>query len=566
MRPQEISFAEWSRGQSLRAVIQLPRSPISSSGDRQLDYIARYIEKPELHAAAERSVLIEPHYIDRDFLEDCGAFYVLNLEPPPNHCERVHFFACTAKELERRVDEARESLRKKERGDYDRLCHKLSQEFYLGFTVIRPLPGCPIGRTVLRCLRAESDGATFRRQMTVTRDYHAHVAGVDLSVCGLAFQQQDRAVSACATVAIWCAFHRLREIDDSICPSPSRITKLATQYALPFGRSMPAGEGLNISQMCTAIERLQMSPALTAFVGSDFDACRQAIWSAVHSGYPAVLILERLGVVDERLPPTRRLQKPVVSGHHAVTVMGVKQSASRVTAAKPFDIVDSAATSVELHRAGQDVQALYLHDDRIGPYRRADFVEPQQIPTIAPLDVEYLSKRPIIKIRQFSHTSIPTFEYWGIRYLVLPLHPRVRVGTADLDRFALGLCKNAIVPLIAALKESDIVRPAELSPSVLRLDYWIERGHKYEERVLTEQLFRRDVGITLSKRVGFPRHVGVLRFEIAGGAGGVIDVLLDTTSSVPNERFLMVLSSDATPARMIAGDVAEVLGKCEVLN
>src|SRR5687768_4781088 len=163
MATGEIKIFNWNRGNSLRETAKLARSPLSvHDGDRQLDYIARYIEKTELNSAVDRCVLIEPHYIDRDFLEDCSAFYVQNLDPPENHCKRLHFFACSAETVSdylRRIRTARRS----NSSEYQRLCSELSDRFYLGFTVIRPLPGCPVGRTVLRCHGPEPTSGGFRR-------------------------------------------------------------------------------------------------------------------------------------------------------------------------------------------------------------------------------------------------------------------------------------------------------------------------------------------------------------------------------------------------------------------
>ena len=78
---------------------------------------------------------------------------------------------------------------------------------YLGFMVIKPLPGSPIGRTVLRTFERDAPRGG-RREFTAIRRYTVSLAGLSLSVRGLAFQQQDQGVSACATTALWSALQR----------------------------------------------------------------------------------------------------------------------------------------------------------------------------------------------------------------------------------------------------------------------------------------------------------------------------------------------------------------------
>ncbi len=562
---EKIKPKDWPLGSSLRSLLNVPRSPISvASGDRQLEYISRYIEKPDLHPAKQRCILVEAHYIDRDFLEDCGVFYVQNLKPPENHCRRVHFFACDAKALEDALEGARHSLRLpngQRRKEYNRICKELSEKLYLGYTVIRPLPGCPIGRTVLRCLPETCPGNNFTRIMSITRVYHAHVGPLDLQVRGLAFQQQDRGVSACATVAIWSAFHRLHETDEITIPSPSKITRLATQFALPFGRSMPASEGLNISQMSVAIEVLQMSPALATFREEKHGACKQAIWSAVKSGYPAILILGYVGIVDERLPESRRLilRDTGGSGFHAVTVVGLKQAKPSTPGATPFDEISVNGSKFRLYRAAQSVVAAYIHDDRIGPYRRAEFTDRSFIKNTAPLHAEELASSPGIRIRSRSHSEEPVFEHWAIQYLLLPLHPRIRMTLGDLEKLSIHLSSTIVAILSAAIKSNSLPAPKDGASSEVLLDFWIERGHTYQHRIASDRRASDRLALEILERVGFPRHVGVLRFEIGKTVNEFVDILIDTTSNLPNEHFLLIAASDSPAARFVAAELKRQL-------
>jgi len=123
-----------------------------------------------------------------------------------------------------------------------------------------------------------------------TREYQVHLLGAELTVRGLAFQQQDVGVSACATIALWSALHRVRETEDIASATPAQITGLASKFRLPYGRSMPS-EGLDVEQMCLAVQAIGVSPYLSRV--EKFPGARSLLYSATRSGMPAILIIEQ---------------------------------------------------------------------------------------------------------------------------------------------------------------------------------------------------------------------------------------------------------------------------------
>jgi len=132
---------------------------------------------------------------------------------------------------------------------YRNACAEFSRTSYLGFGVIKPLGGTPVGRTMLAAFDPGS-GDGFHYRFDCTCEYQAHLLGAELTVRGLGFQQQDVGVSACATTALWSAMQKVRDFEDIGTATPAQITTLASQYALPFGRSMPSEEALSIEQKC----------------------------------------------------------------------------------------------------------------------------------------------------------------------------------------------------------------------------------------------------------------------------------------------------------------------------
>ena len=86
---QRIAFYPFGR-QPLAEVLRLAGSSIQSLDSdplHQLSYIESYLAKLDC-----QTVVLEGHYIDRDFMEDVSVFYARNLVSPTNHCRRLHFF------------------------------------------------------------------------------------------------------------------------------------------------------------------------------------------------------------------------------------------------------------------------------------------------------------------------------------------------------------------------------------------------------------------------------------------------------------------------------------------
>src|SRR6267378_4046158 len=155
----------------------------------QITYLGVYLK-----ALKCKTIVVESRYLDRDYVNDMALFYSRSLRSYPNFCQRIHFFK-----------EAFTTPRWKEMATAatDRANHKkFLEKSYLGFCVIKPLPGSPVGRTVLATFGTDAPGG-LKRTFGAVRRYNVHLGGYELAIKGLAFQQQDQGVSACATSALW---------------------------------------------------------------------------------------------------------------------------------------------------------------------------------------------------------------------------------------------------------------------------------------------------------------------------------------------------------------------------
>jgi hypothetical protein len=468
------------------------RKPVFTRADlafRQLNYIEKYTK--DLGCL---SVAIERHYIDRDYMEDHSVFYSRNLFPYPNSCMRVHFFKCDPDAARDRLHTLVQCGRDVGAEAFRTACREFSQEAYLGFMIVRPLPGCPVGRTVLRCFD-ENAQPGLRRSFSGIRTYTVHLSGAELTVEGLAFQQQDVGVSACATTALWSAIQKVRDFEDIGAATPAQITNLAAQHGLPFGRAMPS-EGLSVGQMCQAIQSLGVSPSL--FRVDRADIAKGYLYAALTSGFAPVLILREIAPANAAAPVW-----------HAVTIAGIKERSPHIPTTQAVNInIDEKAT---------DLVALYVHDDRYGPYVRAEL---KAIPRQLHIEIEMNSE----------------VEEWDICYILLPTHSKIRLSFAALREASLEIVKKIHAYREAYLEpEPD----ANIANPLILMENWVARAHKHVESLfLSSDRVESAVFDSLATTIPFPRYAGVVR--LSADYFGRIDILLDTTSTSRNMHCLAV--------------------------
>lgn len=512
-----LTFAAFA-GEPLDELLKLQAPTFSSAREafHQLSYVAEYAS--DLKCA---TLALESHYIDRDYMEDHSVFYSKALFPYENYCRRLHFFSAAQSDVEARLAQIVLIGAKEGRDAYIKACQEFSDEAYLGFCVIKPLAGSPVGRTVLRSFPATSTDSQHRRDFSCTRTYKAHLQGVELSVRGLAFQQQDVGVSACATTAIWSALHQAQMHEEIAIATPAQITTMAAKYSLPFGRSMPS-EGLSLDQMCQAVQSLGLAPNLFR-VDDSAELARAYLFSSVRSGVSPVLILKHQ------------------TSCHAVAVAGMKLAAKHVPS-----IVKSLNKEVADDRAG-DLVAIYIHDDRRGPYLRADFNSKDGKPQL------------IIPPRNAEDQS----ETWAITHMIIPIHSKVRLSFSGLRQIALLVAGkvNSYRDLVNKIK------PGLLDAQLATFNTWIVRAHKYVEDIFVDRpVFLNSTLIQLSTQLALARYLGVIRIEPT--FSDPIDVLVDTTGTRRNSHCLGVVphGNQSPHTELLTKFISKSFGDCPVVR
>ncbi|MGJ7579780.1 hypothetical protein ACSFA3_06320 [Variovorax sp. RHLX14] len=289
---------------------------------KQIDYIFRYLRDLEA-----KTIVLEFSYIDKDYLDDFSRFYVRRFSGKGHKCARLHFFSenFDHSDLSEMIVTNPQDARIK----------KLKAS-YLGFSVVKPLPQTFIGKTCLKTYSAEPNAVN---QKKLARAYEINLFGLSLTVESIAFQEQDKVVSACATTAIWSALHALQWRPVREIPSCSKITIEAINFIEGSSNSFPSRE-LSNKQILRALDVEGLKHHTESLRGVSQEDLFKKIKIYLDSDLPLIL-----GVMVFSICKVSK--KLIERAGHAVTILGYKSA--------PHE------------------NAIYLHDDRLGPYARATF-------------------------------------------------------------------------------------------------------------------------------------------------------------------------------------------------
>jgi hypothetical protein len=300
-------------------------------------YLERYLRN-----IGAKTIVVEKHYIDRDYLEDFAEYYVRCFHQYSHRCTRLHFFSLDFDEQQF----SRFLL------DVDNVTNINSlRETYLGFIVLKPLPETVVGRTCLKTYPTDVKPRNF----PITRAYAAHLYGISLSVNTLAFQEQDRVAAACATSALWSVFQGTGKLFQHSIPSPVEITKAATHHISPETRALP-NRGLTLEQMAYAIRSVSLEPYVVR--ADNENVLKSTVYAYLCGQVP---VLMTLNLISQDKGSESSLTVPLMESH-AVVVAGYNLGAD----------IDPIGPSGLLLRATR-IDKLYVHDDQVGPFSRMTF-------------------------------------------------------------------------------------------------------------------------------------------------------------------------------------------------
>ena len=374
----------------------------------QIKYIYRYLSNIKA-----KSILLEKEYLDKDYLEDYSRYYIKSFNNNGYLSARLHFFS---EEINHNYINS--CLSKFERKKLDKL-----QNSYLGFMVIKPLNQTFIGRT---CLKLYPDFNIYNSdKKCITRLYEVNLFGIKLQVESVAFQEQDKVVSACATTSIWTALHAMSWRAINEIPACSEITTNAINHIANSNNYFPKSE-LSNKQILRALDVEKLKHHSYSLKNISYQDFLSHIKTHIDSKIPLIL-----GVDVNKIENDGSLSQ--LAGH-AVTVLGYK---------------------FNREKSEQSI-ALYLHDDRLGPFVRATFYKITDKSLELVLINESLNKEQqwglALQLKDEDGKWLPPNEILFPDSLIIPARKKVRLPVT----YVYNTCKLIKEIYLALVKTSGI--------------------------------------------------------------------------------------------------------------
>lgn len=358
--------------------------------------------------------------------------------------------------------------------------------------------------------------------------------GVD----GIAWQQQDRGVGACATIAIWSMLHSSAHNKFHAIPTTPEITKAANKTA-SLGRLVFPSSGLSVYQICEAIKELGLSPFVIAGnvnrgsksweVGFSKEKFSTDCAALIRSGFPFLLTGEYCGE------------------GHAVCVVGFRDAPA-----------DKPKPKSEVHSQDKNITVIYIHDDNIGPNVRFKISERKEdgskpFVTLKP----EAPSTPNKTTSQFPDPLVDWNEFVPDA-MVVAMPPECRLSPDILNKWALGTADDLCGNINFALKRVSR-KPTSLNFSSRFLKVRDYLGKELSEILRPDPSLLSTLRLRLSEEViPMSLHVGVVRIAI--GSDVIMDVLFDTTDTeIARPIFVAIVFSSFVMTVLSILDPDEIL-------
>jgi len=464
---------------------------------QELTSQARYIKRYLQHLGAKR-VVLEQNYFDRDYLEEFSNFYSKSTRGYPNTCKRAHFFSNENVNRELFLDAFK--------GDKDAIS-KLN-ESYLGFSVIRPIPQAPFGRTVLSWY---PDTSLPPRVVEPARIYNTHIANLTLQVSGLAWQQQDTAIAACATIGLWSMLHSSAFTEFHSIPTTSQITEAANQFDSSGMNAFPS-RGLTEIQILQAIKQLGLSPTLIRgelannwFSKEHFASVCAAF---IRSGYPLLVVGNyknsyRIG--------------------HAVCAVGFRDAT----------FTEEEETS-GLYRQDEYINVLYIHDDNVGPNARMTIHS-----EVIPNDFGFNKESCVIKMAGPDYLNLGEGEAdlddkeFIPSLIIAAVHRDLRICPVQLMLEGQNKA-NFLYTILNNIREQNSLDKISLMYST-RFIQLVDYMDKELQMVIGDGEVLGSVRLNLLEQISpMSLHLAILRIASSDDTFVLLDLLYDTTDADRN--------------------------------
>lgn len=494
------------------------------SKKKQIHYLEKYL----LDIGA-KTIVCETSYLDKDYLIDYQNYYSRCFNQYSKTCARLHFFSndFTYSDFIAHIDSIDNSIL----ADLN--------DGYLGFSVIKPLPLTFIGKTCLETYNSVKrvNKKPNTNKVFITKPYIVNLLGIELKVNSIPFQEQDKAVSACATTSLWTLFHGISHMCTPNVPSPSEITINALGSYEKTINSFP-NNGLSDDQVVMAMEEAKLklhSSKVNTVLGFDQKTINKQIKEHIDSGIPVL--------AGSAIYRKKDNQSYCKVGYHTFVILGYKINSD------------------------EQVEQLYIHDDRVGPYAKlvlngskikVQGTEIDQQLNGAPIENEQ-EPNAIIAHYDISVAGLEEMdEIVNIRSLKFATYPKIRLPYAQIYLLCLEM-KGILNVIVKDLIQGQAKQCSSSSsiPEHEYIDYKIELVKSSE----LKKRYRASTTIDKEDRnkVIFnplPKYAWLCSFYSSFLEIEAFDLIYDTTDIPLGKGFLYIVKQTTQGAK-IASVAAE---------
>jgi hypothetical protein len=491
----------------------------------QIQYLHKYLSNMQ-HTRA-KTMVIESHYIDRHYLEDFSEYYARCFNEYPKSCSRIHFFSC-----EFDHPEFIEKLAIEDEG-----FEKDLNEAYLGNVVIRPIPHTFLGKS---CLLPYKELLTNPSYKLIRRKTKVSLFGLDIEVQTAPFLEKDEVVAKCATSAIWALLSTSKEVSEN--PSLSSITR--STGAVPEGGRIFPTESLTPIQITTGLSKFGFESIVHHL--SDKSAVqdtKELSFAYISNDIPLLIG----GTVFRK---EDGVMKP--EGDHLVCALG-------------FRVGSNNNSENELNLTGRDVDRIYVHDDRYGPY--LSWKEDQiDVPFLDASGEEILKNITVWKygLKDKADSIInDREEYFFPDIVICGMNHKIRIPYSEILNSCEALTRYVKADMLSMKLEIEVDAVQEIVSSIraaldCRWSIYLASSSKYksELRRSTEfKFFNGAAGKNALLLKSLPKHLWICRLKDAEEL--FMDILFDATE-VPQGNTLIgvVIYSEAADTMMRAVEVS----------
>ena len=439
------------------------------------------------------AMVVEKKYLSESYLKDYVNYYAESFNSYSKFTRRIHFFNVQIKdELDFRDLILNNRLGGKE-------LKSSIEDIYLGYVVIKPTINSFIGATFLK----PYSGLDGLRNYNSVFSSTINLFGRFIKMEGCVFQQQDRAVSACATSALWSAFHVSHQLFGTPTASPSEIT-ISAGLSDIGNRTFP-NKDLDNLQIAKAIVNIGLVPELRIQENDD---------SSIDTVNITNINLRRIVYAYNRIGiPILLGYKLKDSGaYHLITLIGYRM----LDQTELKDKIVSNESQTDLKLVADNVKRFYAHNDQIGPYVKVNMKGEGYDLEVCNIDEEF---------REATTDSviIPIIENIRISY------ENIAVSIFEISSIVDSLIKfyNDINEMTSSDNgEVSIHNPLTNPQNQLEWDIYLEHSNQYKSDILNDKSIHEELRIKISE-TSFPKYIWLCRCQLRNEKDNVITSLFD---------------------------------------